>query len=51
MVPNPIKVDDLGGYIHPYFWFNTHGGEASALHLFGGRFGSEIPMRLLARDG
>ena len=25
MVPNPIKqMDDLGGYIHPYFWFNSH---------------------------
>ncbi len=24
MVPNPIKMDDLGGKNHPYFWFNTH---------------------------
>ena len=24
MVPNPIKIDDLGGYKHPYFWFNPH---------------------------
>ena len=22
MVPNPIKMDDLG--VFPYFWFNTH---------------------------
>ena len=21
---NPIKMDDLGGFYHPYFWFNTH---------------------------
>ena len=21
---NPIKMDDLGGKNHPYFWFNTH---------------------------
>ena len=20
----PIKMDDLGGKNHPYFWFNTH---------------------------
>ena len=23
MVPNPIKMDDFGGF-HPYFWVNTH---------------------------
>ena len=23
MVPNPIRIDDLGGNAH-YFWFNTH---------------------------
>ncbi len=20
--PNPIKMDDLGGFSNPYFWFN-----------------------------
>ena len=24
IMENPIKMDDLGGKTHPYFWFNTH---------------------------
>ncbi len=24
IMENPIKMDDLGGFYHPYFWFNTH---------------------------
>ena len=30
---NPIKIDDLGGFYHPYFWKHPYGGSAYYLVL------------------
>ena len=44
MVPNPIKMDDLGGF-SPYFWKHPHGWLIFMVHL--GRIYQSISIPLI----